>query len=101
MGKKQIIQIVIVIAAFSGAFIVLYKGGVFGSPAANQAMLATSNPADLDKPILPYGDSLDFKVIDTGRFHYNQFQFENLDPNDVGVEVPNLISAPVSSGSVK
>lgn len=91
MNKKQIIQLIIILAAFGGAGIVLYKGGIFGSPSSNTVTLQAGVVTG-SQPILPYGESLDFtQAIDKKRFDYNQFEFSKLAPNEVGISVDNLI----------
>jgi hypothetical protein len=96
MNKKQIIQIVIIIGAFSAAGFVLYNGlfkssgnaAVFQSPGLAGGQ---SEPEDL----LPNGDSLNFDILKQQNLIYNQVAYPKLDPqNDYGIPEGNLIIPP-------
>lgn len=109
MNKKQIIQTLIVVGAFGAAGFVLFEGGVFNStptpilqsappilPSAAGGVGAKagsgSGPVSTGNAILPYGDKLDFSVIDPSRFDYNQFEFGKVDPKkDIGIDPKDLI----------
>ena len=98
MNKKLIIQIIIIVAAFGAAGYVLYTGffGGGGSPDSGSAGLVSA--AKTPKDILPYGSTLDFGVLKSGRFVFGQLQYPKLDVGtEIGISKENLISSPQSS----
>ncbi len=96
MSKKNIIEIVIIVAAFAGCGLVIYNGMFknttvpMGAPAAN-----TSNTIQIDK-ILPNGDKLDFDaVFGKQQLRYGMVNYPKLDPkSDVGVDMNGMVRSP-------
>ncbi|MDR3643014.1 MAG: hypothetical protein P4L74_05305 [Candidatus Doudnabacteria bacterium] len=98
MSKKTIIQLVIIVAAFGLAGVVLYNGFFSqGSPASAPATLVSSGSPQTPQQILPYGSGpLDFSVLSSRPFVFGQIQYQKLDPNsEVGVNPAAMISSPV------
>lgn len=96
-NKKQIIQILVIVGAFAGAFFILYSNGVFGG-STNQAVQVSQGTKSL-QPILEYGNTLEFKdAIKPDRYDYYQITLPKVQPQaDVGVDVGSLIKPiPVS-----
>lgn len=99
LNKKTIIQLVIIVAAFIAAGIVLYNG-FFSNKGPASSPTALSGPASSQAPqeILPYGESgFDFSVLSNRPFVFSQIQYPKLDPNsEVGVLPSSMIASPVS-----
>jgi len=90
MNKKLIIQIIVIVAAFAGAGVVLYNGlfkSSAGLPVASTAGATQQN-------ILPYGTSMDFNsVLYQRNLQYNIVAFPVLNPStDVGIPQDQLIT---------
>ncbi|HYV34007.1 MAG TPA: hypothetical protein VE973_04130 [Candidatus Limnocylindria bacterium] len=95
-NKKLIIQVVIIVAAFSAAGLILYNGLFKDSSnqtSANPGMVSTQGLTK--QAILPYGNSLDFSKL--SRFQFDQIEYPVLDVgNEVGVPEENLISSDIA-----
>lgn len=99
MNKKQIIQIVIVVAALSAAGIVLYNGFHKNSeqPALMAALPGSSQTSGSQqiKSILPGGTTLDFSVLTKRNLNYHQATYPKLDPSsEIGILENNLVVVP-------
>ena len=96
MSKKNIIQLVIIIAAFGAAGIVLYNGFFANkgpSSPATSVVAAVQSPQD----ILPYGgDNFDFSVLTKRPFVFNEISYQTVDAGtEVGILPPDsMISSP-------
>lgn len=91
-NKKQIIQIVIIIAAFAGAFFVLYSNGLFGGGGASSASGSGAQASQTLEPILPYGPNLIFEsAINPELFDYNQITLPKVSQTEIGQQVNSLI----------
>jgi hypothetical protein len=93
MNRKAIIQTIIIIAAFGGSGIVLYKG-LGGGPSSLTATTPVSPTANQQmEKILPYGDTLDFnKAVRKDLFQYKVVVYPVLDPDtEVGIPKDQLI----------
>ncbi|MCL5008905.1 MAG: hypothetical protein M1400_01025 [Patescibacteria group bacterium] len=102
MSKKNLFQIVVAVACFVGAFIVLYNNGVFGSEAVPQVSFIKpgSTPAKGSAgvfgsdQVLPYGklQASDFdRAFGSRKTGMYKIQYPKLDPNnDVSVPVQDL-----------
>lgn len=100
VNKKTIIQLVVIVAAFAAAGLVLYNGLFKGNGNTAPGFVDTSTNAGQE--ILPYGDTpleIQFKALDPKRFQYNQIEYQKLNPqNDVGIPPDSLIT-PIESAS--
>jgi hypothetical protein len=93
MNKKTIIEIVISVVAFGGSAFVLYQGLHTAPPPTAGAV---STPAVSLGNILPFGDNLDFSILEKQKFQYGATQYKVLDPSqEVGVGVKDLIKPQV------
>lgn len=101
MSKKQIVQVVIIIGAFLGAAVVLYNG--FFKNSNNAALLQSqSSQGSQQSPqeILPYGNTLNFSVLNQQNFYYDQVDYPQLDPSsDVGIPENGLITPSGTTGA--
>lgn len=96
MNKKTIIQIIVIVAAFAGSGIVLYKGmsQKKSAPAPVPAAMTAGQEGGIAN-ILPLGKTLDFKVLDKQNLEYGTLIYPKLDPNqEVGIEGQALIKSP-------
>lgn len=94
MNKKTIIQLVVIIGAFLGAGLVLYNG-LFKDSIRPTSSSSSMTTAQGNQNILPYGDSLDFSVLDKQNLLYKQMEYPKLDAkNDFGIPEDELIKAP-------
>jgi Flp pilus assembly protein CpaB len=102
MNKKLIIQIIVIVAAFGGAGLVLYNG-LSNNSSSSVPQSSNTPTAKNPKDILPYGDSLDFSVLKSRPFVFDQLQVPQLNPkSDVGVSPEQLFnSLSVSNPSTK
>ena len=92
MNKKTLIQLIIILGAFGGAGIVLYNGFFRNQPTPISVSLTGTPQATQN--ILPNGESLNFTVLHSRPFEYDQIQYPKLDPqSEVGVPVENLIKS--------
>lgn len=101
MNKKLIIQLSIIVVAFAAAGVVLYNGFFKSSqPSVPVAATAAVSGSEITpQTILPNGSTLDFSVVNSGRFVFNQLQYPQLNPSsEVGVPENTLISS-LTSGA--
>ena len=96
MNTKQIIQITVIVVAFSICGIVLYNGFFkdTAKPALQQALLTQQGSGQAPEEILPFGKVLNFDVLKKRNFLYNQVDYPRLDAKDVGVPEDVLIVPP-------
>ena len=97
LNKKTIIQLVIILVAFGLAGLVLYNG-FFNNQSPPAPSAVTAAAGQTPQTILPYGEgSLDFSVLKSRPFVFNQIQYQTVDPSsEVGVSPYNMISAPIT-----
>ena len=100
MNRKTIIQLVIIIAAFGGAGVVLYNG-FFSSPEPDVSVSTTQSGAVSQSPgaILPYGSSLNLEIFHSkalANFQFTPSTYPKLNPQgDVGkTPISSLITTP-------
>lgn len=113
MNKKQIIQIVVIVGAFGLAGFVLYSGllkdKLSSSSTSNTAIKlpgtnstsTSSQTVQSSKDILPYGDKLNFSILNDSngpQFQFDQIAYPKLNSSqEVGINENNLIT---SSGAI-
>lgn len=99
MNKKVIIQIVIILAGFIGAGMVLYNGFFKGNSTSSTLKLESEPIAGIgQEAILPYGATLDFNILKKQNLFFNQVIYPKLDPNnDYGISPENLIVSPLAN----
>ncbi|HYV33499.1 MAG TPA: hypothetical protein VE973_01475 [Candidatus Limnocylindria bacterium] len=96
MDKSLTIKIVIIVAAFGGAGLILYFGlfnNANGPVLPPSGQVSGSGAALSQKDILPNGNTLDFnKIINTKRFQFDVINYPVLDPkNEVGIPENDLV----------
>ncbi len=97
MNKKTIIQVIVIIVAFSTAGIVLYNGLFKGGEQTIYENIAVTEQKD-QGTLLPYGNTLDFTVLKKQDLFYNQVSYPKLDPNsEIGIPLENLIISPYTT----
>jgi hypothetical protein len=92
-NNKNTILVIVIAALFVASGVVLYKG-IFANSAA--VVQNVSDIASAQKEIvnlLPYGTSLDFTKVKTRATSSTGITYEQVDQNNVGLDVHNLISA--------
>ena len=95
MNKKLIIQIVIVVVAFGASGLVLYNAFFKGPEGVPITMTTTGTQTVTPDNLLPYGSNpLDFSILHSRPFQYNQITFPTLNPQtEVGVAPDVLIES--------
>lgn len=113
MNKKLLVQLIIIIVAFTGSGLVLYNGFFknnnkpalgqsYNGPLKNNiaALGQSAAPAggsQAPEGILPYGNNLDFSILKQQTFYYNQVQYPTLgQSNSIGIPEENLIQVPTA-----
>jgi hypothetical protein len=99
MNKKNIIQIAVIVVAFSISGIVLYKGFGGSKSTAIDPSLAVTGLGTVEstgfnaEDVLPYGKSLDFdKVLKRNNLEFGKVSYPKLDPDlEVGKQEQDLI----------
>lgn len=93
------IELVIVVVAFSAAGLVLYNG-IFAN-GNNSALQSSSASTSTQQDILPYGNTLNFDdAIKPKQFNYNQMQYPQVVKSEIGIQTSNLvIPLPVATSS--
>lgn len=107
-NKKSLAMIIVAVACFVGAFMVLYNNGVFGGQSGPAISFTKTSPtanksnAFYSENILPFGQlqSGDFdRAFGSRKTGMYKIQYPKLDTkNDVSVDVRDLF-VPVSSSS--
>ena len=95
MDKKKTIQIAVVVVAFLGMGIVLYKG-FFGAGSSSGLVSATESISTMTPAsVLPYGTTFDYQKIDDMRkqgFQFGQVQYPVISTTtEVGKSTDDLI----------
>ncbi len=90
MNKKNI-ELVIIIVAFLGTGLVLYNGLRGTSPTAGNPLVSVNSTATSTASVLPYGNNLDFTILQKNSLNYNLINYPQVNENAVGVDVNTLI----------
>ncbi len=110
MNKKTIIQLVVILAGFIGSAFVLYNG-LFknrSEPPSQPAIISNLSEGEFqtgeiatDK-ILPYGNELDFLILQKNRQEYGIIKYPKLDPEwEVGISENQLVKPPPKKASIE
>lgn len=96
MNKKLVIQIIIIVAAFGGAGMVLYNG-FFNNKGASVEVSTIGS--DSGEKVLPYGETLDLTVLNSRPLQFNTISYPKLEPSqDVGIP-ESLLIAPLPTSA--
>lgn len=92
MNKKVVIQLIIIIGAFTGAGIVLYNG--LFKDNSSPVNVVENLSAGSNEKILPYGSKFDFNTDFFKRnFKFNSISYPQVDSqNEVGIPEQSLIA---------
>ena len=85
MQSKQIIIIVVIIAALAGAGVFAYMS-FSGNTSGNITTEIVPN-----NQVLPRGNKLDFKSIDTFNPTGKAFQYPEVIPNEIGLPLNSIV----------
>lgn len=85
MQSKQIITIIVIIAAFAGAGVFAYMA--FSGNASENIITEVAS----DSQVLPFGDELNFDSIDTFNPTGKAFQYSEVAPSEVGSPLNNIV----------
>lgn len=104
MNKKLIIQVAVILLGFAGSGYVLYSGLSHNSSPANSvvdpllggiASQTTQAGGQSVEKVLPYGDKLDFSILDRQNLQYGVISYPKVDTStEVGILDANLIELP-------
>lgn len=95
MSKKQIFQIAVIVVAFTASAWVLYNG--FFKDDITVSSLQGVHSVSSDKvlaKILPYGDTLDFGVLNKQNLRFGVIDYPKLNKLEVGIPESSLIQQP-------
>lgn len=96
MNKKLVIQLIVISGAFIGAGVILYNGFFKNDQRSALVQSLTSlGGGQAPGAILPYGNNLDFSILNSRVLYYNQVTYPKLESKDeYGISEEDLIKAP-------
>ncbi len=86
MNKKNLIQIVVIVACFAASGIVIYNNFV-KKPSLPASQVAPVSQAQVDAAILPNGNSFDLSVVKNSKLRFNLIDYPKLNfSQEVGLD---------------
>ncbi|MBL8029784.1 MAG: hypothetical protein JNN11_00885 [Candidatus Doudnabacteria bacterium] len=85
MNKKNLIQVLVIVACFAASGIVIYNN-FLKKPALPSSQMAPVSQAQVEAPILPNGSAFDLAPVKNSKLRFNLIEYPRLNFNqDVGL----------------